>query len=588
MNLVKFLKQVDSAALNMQSRQLCDIIHEFAKTLPEYKRADFLLKIESIKQNSNNPSNIQKNDEQEYNNLKKNVQDTIKILKKINIGERCIKSEYNEEWDEWYDKDEEEFIFSDAQDITSDIEKAIELVHKCIDTENFKDGLQLAQTLYDLEIHISGDYSDYQSSCFEIGDLYYYELVDGKLEDFIKEFIFLTYIETEFSERAEKIYSIIYHYENIKLEDIMHFLNSDLAASKEFLPLWLKYLGKQAGERANELLLEVLNMIDDKEILLESARIYYDKHPELYKEILEDGKNKENISKMLKIGLEALGKIPVSYVIRGKIALLTADYALKLNDIQTAENCYIEAFKSDTSFINYLRVRFVSRDYSKYAEEVKQIYEKIHSQKLEDCKIYEYRQRENSLGHNDYCAILFFEKEFEKFIEIGMSKKESLGWSATFMKEAIALILLLLYKETNIPAGLDKMVSIAANNHFISEKFVLGTNIDEKDDKKQFLELFNRWKKNITIKKEDYNNWMAKIEQLIEIRIKGIMEKSRTKYYWECAAFIAAWGEVAESNGVKYAKERIASKYKSQYSRRHSFTAELKKFADFNDLDRLK
>ena len=77
MNLVKFLKQVDSAALNMQSRQLCDIIHEFAKTLPEYKRADFLLKIESIKQNSNNPSNIQKNDEQEYNNLKKNVQDTI-------------------------------------------------------------------------------------------------------------------------------------------------------------------------------------------------------------------------------------------------------------------------------------------------------------------------------------------------------------------------------------------------------------------------------------------------------------------------------------------------------------------------------
>ena len=57
-------------------------------------------------------------------------------------------------------------------------------------------------------------------------------------------------------------------------------------------------------------------MIDDKEILLESARIYYDKHPELYKEILEDGKNKENISKMLKIGLEALGKIPVSYVIR--------------------------------------------------------------------------------------------------------------------------------------------------------------------------------------------------------------------------------------------------------------------------------
>ena len=68
---------------------------------------------------------------------------------------------------------------------------------------------------------------------------------------------------------------------------------------------------------------------------------------------------------------------------------------------------------------------------------------------------------------------------------------------------------------------------------------------------------------------------MAKIEQLIEMRIKGIMEKSRTKYYWECAAFIAAWGEVSESNGVKYAKERIASKYKSQYSRRHFFTAEL-------------
>jgi len=63
---------------------------------------------------------------------------------------------------------------------------------------------------------------------------------------------------------------------------------------------------------------------------------------------------------------------------------------------------------------------------------------------------------------------------------------------------------------------------------------------------------------------------------LLAKRTKGIMEANRRNYYGECAAFIAALGEVKESLGETDAKQKLMTSYKEKYPRRSAFRAEMK------------
>ncbi|MGN0314055.1 MAG: hypothetical protein ACI4EG_04590 [Fusicatenibacter sp.] len=72
--------------------------------------------------------------------------------------------------------------------------------------------------------------------------------------------------------------------------------------------------------------------------------------------------------------------------------------------------------------------------------------------------------------------------------------------------------------------------------------------------------------------------WLERIDHLISVRVTGIMEKNHRNYYGECAAFIAAFGEVQESLGIPGAKAQIMERYRSAYSRRSAFHQELRAF----------
>lgn len=71
---------------------------------------------------------------------------------------------------------------------------------------------------------------------------------------------------------------------------------------------------------------------------------------------------------------------------------------------------------------------------------------------------------------------------------------------------------------------------------------------------------------------------LEKIEKLLETRTEGIMSANRRNYYGECAAYIAALGEVRESRGEHGAKQSLMTSYKNRYSRRNAFRAEMKRF----------
>ena len=93
-----------------------------------------------------------------------------------------------------------------------------------------------------------------------------------------------------------------------------------------------------------------------------------------------------------------------------------------------------------------------------------------------------------------------------------------------------------------------------------------------------FYDVIARWRQLTPMGEEMREKAIKKIEKLLEKRTAGIMEANRRNYYGECAAYIAALGEVKESIGEVGAKQSLMTTYKEKYSRRNAFRREMKNF----------
>ena len=311
-------------------------------------------------------------------------------------------------------------------------------------------------------------------------------------------------------------------------------------------------------------------------------------HPELYEVILCMKLDSDDNEKMLEIGREDLDKIPYTYTVRGEIALLTAEYACKLQDKAAMEACWLEVFRSNSTVVNYLRIRMQTENWAKYKDDVRTIYVQFYGKLRKKGKcgriVYDMNhQGEKSLSEEEYCLISFFDEQFEKMIEMGITEKSALGWSSTFMEQGIALFLLLLYNahdDRELPAGLREMLLRAIGAcKFKAEEYFRGTDVqNNKGDYDVFWEMFCKWKENAQVSEAQKNEWLDKMDEWVKLGVIGTMDGKKRTYYGDCPSYIATLNEVQESVGIPGIKERIVARYRSGYSRRRAFYQELGRY----------
>ena len=174
----------------------------------------------------------------------------------------------------------------------------------------------------------------------------------------------------------------------------------------------------------------------------------------------------------------------------------------------------------------------------------------------------------------------FLDGNFEDVLDKGLNKSEALGWTGSFMKQGIALYLLYLHEGKWIGKGIAAMAEIAKSAmRFSAEEYKKGTcgleGIGEND---LFCQIFLKWKSMVQMESAVKDRAVKRITTLLEKRTEGIMDANRRNYYGECAAYIAALGEVLESLGEKGAKQRLLTSYKDKYSRRSAFREEMRNY----------
>ncbi|MGN0434902.1 MAG: hypothetical protein ACI4EB_10205 [Bilifractor sp.] len=564
MNLSDFLRKVDSCLDQMSASELKAFIHDEARRLSEAKRRVFLERLGGYL----GEENIDRaaSDKNAVHELQKQADQMCSTLQQIADGDRHLESEYNPEYDDWYASDEPEIIFSDPSGILNDIERACDLLLQCVDAELWKDAVNLIDALDAIAVPVSGDYVDSMGDTeLTIEALNENNLIRKDWDHVVAEACYAVYRMSEIGQRPEKIYDVLKKscVDRVMLEDIMQCGNEDLPEFAAFLPLWQEFLAQTVRDQQKEkshfywspqpnaarLLEEAAAMSPDIEEKISAARKFGLQDPKLYLAAVEQLEEDNNLRKALDFAEEALQEIPAEVGPAGvieKIAHKACELAEKTGKQKNLNDDLMRAFCIHPSPDNYLRLMFDSTEF-----------EKMQRSKVK--AIYEERLRRPGRQDSEMLTIALLDGEYAYVLGNGLNVKEPLGWSYTFMKQGIALFLLASYDGNyrQLPPALRRMFSYAGVP--------------------SFEDAYPRWIEKRLIPGDIREEAMKRIEDAMDERLKAIMGKHRD-YYGECADFLAAIGEVRESNGEDGAKDRILNAYHAKYKRCSAFTPELKRY----------
>ena len=592
MNFTQFLKAVDQAAAAMSKEQLAEFIHETARTLPENQREDFLA--EMLLFAGGKETHIcpepSKADQEAAADFEQKRSFLRTRLERMESGELCLEGSLNPEYDDWYSSAEEEFLYSDPEGVLDIIEEACRFVHQCVDCEEYQAACELTGILIGLDIMVGGEYQEYTDEPININDLKSYHLGNVDYRTLVIDAARAAYCASALSERADELYITLMNSgrRDITLEMILQG-GRELPEIDAFLPLWIEHLGRMTGSSAGKLLQEALELADDGEQLLANARKYCGEHPELYEQYLTANQGKTDADSLLAVGTEALEAIEKKYLVRSRVALLTSRTALEQDRPELAETCWLEAFRSDTRVVNYLRLLMECRDFSNVREAAAQIYRETCSQLRKDSYFLPVAGggRENQLNPTQAYLLAFLGGEFDYVRERAMNATNSLGWSASFMKCGLAAFLLLLTEDGSLPQdaaqqggelktmkpGAREMLRrIVAAAGFDKSEYEKGTlRLIEESNEGWFLTCWNHWKRTVPLSREQREALLEWAEGLVTKRVQGIMEGNHRNYYGECAAYIAALGEAREAGGEPNGKQATMAKYMEAYNRRSAF-----------------
>ena len=587
MNLTHFLKQTDAITSQYSTEQLIDFIHDIGRVCPEHRREDFLEMLKFAGNGAVRASKKVEDKDIDFDEMYSRVRDH---LKSIDSQEVTITAVLNEEYDDWYDDSGEEFYYEDNDDIADMLEEACDFVHICMDREKYKEGFAVGKQLLEMEILCDNEYGDEELS---LGDMVHYELLHCDLKRVILDIAYCAYQSAPPAKRPDALYGVILNAkeDTATLEAVMQHGEEDLPELEEFLPSWITYLGDKTGHDADRLILEAAGLLNDIPLEIQYAEKYAAVHPRLYLNILENGKY-ATANDMVSIGIQAMKAIPKKYVMRSKAALKTAEYVIAADEKQSLlEKCYFAACESDTSAQNYLRALLNGYGNGKKREELQKLLASFPMYKSNNYLLDErsfrgyggseyFEREENKLNNNMILMLRFLDGQFAEVLDKGLHKSEALGWTGSFMKQGIALFLLCLYEGQWNGSGIAAMAEMAKSAmRFSTEEYRNGTcgleGIGEND---LFCHLFSQWKSIVPMSSDIRNCAIKRITALLEKRTAGIMDANRRNYYGECAAYIAALGEVRESMGEMGAKQMLMTSYKDAYPRRSAFREEMRKY----------
>ena len=594
MNQKEFVQKSDEMLKYMSIEELRKCLHNIARKTPEKKRASFLQLLEDCC-NQNDREDNEREGTSRYKRLvpdekvKEKLNDIKISFAQLQDGELFLLAQGYEDYSNGYWSSEWIWEFEDNKGIGRIIEDAVLFAHDCMNDCRYEEAVEIFKLVMDTEILVEDEDA---GDSFELG---LEEMVDEKLVGVNLKVLALDVLYSNYqlqtpAQRVSVLYSYFTYpyFEEIHIEDIFSIGREELKDTDTFMQLWIDFLMQQSCEVSSRLLKEGSLYYKGTEGLLEVARKGYKKHPSVYLATILEYEKTHDYEKMKQIGKEALDRIERNLILRCEIALKTAQASSCLNDKELMKKCWYEAFYSNSTITNYLRLFTDAEMISEYKDLAEKRIERLIVTD-NHCDQHMTETAINSVTDIQYKYLCFFSGHFDLTKSWCMEQKKPLGWSGSFIGYGVDLLLLYLYKDQNLRKASKKIAARVANRMgfdesenlvFMKENSVFETEVSRQKSEEIFWNIFCLWKVNYTITIDDMSSLIKWLESVIDKRIDGIIGGKHRGKYNDIALLAAALGEVKESSGVQMAKKIVIDNYLKKYPRHSAFRGALKEYND--------
>lgn len=559
MDFKVFMDTVKREIENMKTEsELREWIQNYARTIPGTDRESFLRQFQK----------------KEYYTHEQELEEFEDWCEKIDEGELLLTCEGHEDYDaEYWGGDDWVYDYEDPEGIADDIMHFYQIAEQCIYDKDYNTAHQILEMLVSLRVVAIDEYAEEELE-LNLEELVAENLLKLDLKKMSALTLYSAYQVFTPEERLERFYHYFYHdmFRDTKLEDMLSVGMEALKQVDEFMELWITYLRGQRDRYTARLLKEAVLYLRGEEGLVEEAKCCANVHPILLIQVLESFFNSGSWERLLQEGKIALQMMNREMEIRGNAARLTAAGARGMENSKEEAYAYFEAFYSESSAANYLRLIICEKVTDKMREDAlirgknlgcvgaKRKYGQIAGSVFQNTQQYE-MDKETSL------FIDFYSQQFEKVLSICKRKKEYLGWTGDFIGTMVPLMLALLHGgETFRPATLDAVTS--ASKAIYKEKY------DEPD----FITAYRTWKKQVNLTENMEKDILQFLQKMIDGRVNAIVSGGHRASYYKAARLGAALGEVEETLGVPDGKAKRIQGYFQQFPRHRAFKQEMEKY----------
>lgn len=568
---------------SLTKEELQKVIKDMADFLSEEQCQKLQFLIEKVKDQKfeENPLPVQARMSQELVDEKMEQFECWK--QQIDEGEVFLDIEEYEDYSSGYWDPDWVTEYYDNQGVGDKIMSVIRFAKDCVDDRRYREANTIYEWLWEMEVYTN-------SGCGESVDLEMLEENDIIHTD-MKQLALLTlyadYQVLEPEKRAEEIYQYFSHdtFRKIHMEDMLYVGRESLKNMEEFWEDWIALLKTKSGDTEGRLLKEAVLYCDGIEGLVQMAEENAETHPSLYLFAMNEYEKNYAYDKIEEIGKKALEKLDSTLLMRGKIALKTAFASSCLQHEEEMMRFCWECFCSDSTDKNFLRLFGTEKMAERYGIAGKEVLKN----RIKDNRAYAESNeelRKNIIGDYEYNTLSFYMGDFENVKAASVNPKGSLGWSASFIRYGIRLMLLYL-SESPLPskaaADISAYVGFTDNREYDELMDFERIIAEESHEHKVsiFWNYFQRWKRYFPMEEAKKRRYLTWAEKTVYSRADALVSGQRRRHYREAAVLLAMVGEIKENMGEQGAKRAVFMEYKRKFPRHSSFQGEMKGY--FNE-----
>lgn len=508
-------------------------------------------------------------------------------MEEIDDGELYLNAVGYEEYSEFYWDREWTVEYYDEQGVGDAVSAMIRFAKDCVDDGYYEGANEIYEWLWSMEVM---DGSEGEEEPADLEMLAEHEIIFMDLKQIALLTLYAGYQFYEKEKRAEELYLYFSHgvFWDLHMEDMLHVGREELSDVDAFWKDWIALLKTKQGDREARLLKEAILYTEGAAGLKKAAGEIGKTHPFLYLDALTEYEKNHDYESVESLGVEAMDQLEKSLTVRSTIALRTAYAASVLSQEDVVMECCWEAFCSDSTVRNFLRLfgtEKLAKKYGMRGREILADQEKADGEKGANSAWWGRTQelRKNIIAEDKYRELCFFCGDFEKAKNASKNPDGFLGWSGSFIRIGLRLFLLYLYEN---PYPSEAAMQMAGYVGFCDEKeepYLLDFEKDilEESRKKmvsQFWNYFQRWKAYFPMEEKEKERYLAWAEKMARGRADAIVSGQHRRQYGESAAFLALVGEIREQRGENGAKQNIHLEYKKKFPRHSSFQAEIRRY----------